>query len=498
MASQIVAMNNRLGSQERCQGGFLTAAVDNDSAGEADMTFLQEEASLTRVELLDYTVERHVNFEAEIHFPEDEGIVQVEHVGVHVSSSGVVAYGCVLDSVSDRTSGANISLDLISRVLADLKQDTSKLIDDLISSYQRSLLDLVMNGEANSGNRVKYTMLVAEAVTPCHAAELYLDKEDKENELKQVVGDTLAACDIVDGVLILGTSGMLYVLGAAGSMPEHRVLLEPILVAHLRLSSLSVFVRTYFSRTFQLDALLKDTQAVIDDYDCDPGNLTKIRNMLTVAGETVASLGEVRDFMHEMIIAMPVPPPPSQDDAGGAAQLLYGRLHVVHSHGTLKLRINDLRKNVQGCLHSIQGLREQTAMLAEKQQFKFQESMRANTKNLEQVCKANDRSSNSLQVMEVIMSGTLAFQLLDRLTGGWSMMDSDWGSAMQLVIYRTPFAWFLVNILFWAGVGCAPPPPPPPPPPALPSPFFFTRTALAPPPPPPPPARPRTLVLDQS
>ena len=32
------------------------------------------------VEILDYSVERHVNFEAEIHYPEDEGILQVEHI----------------------------------------------------------------------------------------------------------------------------------------------------------------------------------------------------------------------------------------------------------------------------------------------------------------------------------------------------------------------------------------------------------------------------------
>ena len=75
-SNQVVAMNNRLGSQERCQGGFLTAVMDDDSEGRRDMTFVQQGESLTRVQLLDFTLQEHINFEAEIHYPEDEGIVQ--------------------------------------------------------------------------------------------------------------------------------------------------------------------------------------------------------------------------------------------------------------------------------------------------------------------------------------------------------------------------------------------------------------------------------------
>ena len=67
----------------------------------------------------------------------------MEHVGVSVNSGGSVHYGCILHSVNDRVDGHNISLDLLARVLADLKQDTSQLIDDLISAYQRDLLHLV-------------------------------------------------------------------------------------------------------------------------------------------------------------------------------------------------------------------------------------------------------------------------------------------------------------------------------------------------------------------
>eukprot|EP01047_Picozoa_sp_COSAG01_P060739 COSAG01_NODE_7489_length_3188_cov_1.910651_4_plen_64_part_00 len=55
------------------------------------MHFEQEAGTdLTEVLLLDFYPETYVNFEAEVHFPEDEDIVQVEHMGVHVDHLGNV------------------------------------------------------------------------------------------------------------------------------------------------------------------------------------------------------------------------------------------------------------------------------------------------------------------------------------------------------------------------------------------------------------------------
>jgi hypothetical protein len=56
-SNQVAAMNQRLGSLDRCQGGFLTAVVDNDSEGKKDMTFVQQSESLTRVQLLDFSMQ---------------------------------------------------------------------------------------------------------------------------------------------------------------------------------------------------------------------------------------------------------------------------------------------------------------------------------------------------------------------------------------------------------------------------------------------------------
>ena len=90
-SNQVVALNDRLGSGERCQGGFLTALTDDTPDS---MHYQQaDDVDLTEVQLLDFSPETYVNFEAEVHFPEDEGIVQIENIGVHVDHHGNVAFG---------------------------------------------------------------------------------------------------------------------------------------------------------------------------------------------------------------------------------------------------------------------------------------------------------------------------------------------------------------------------------------------------------------------
>jgi len=70
------------------------------------------------VNILDYMLTRHINFEADIRLPEPDGVVQVEMFGVSVNSSGSVFYGMQVEAVMDRIRD-NISLDHLSRLLVD-------------------------------------------------------------------------------------------------------------------------------------------------------------------------------------------------------------------------------------------------------------------------------------------------------------------------------------------------------------------------------------------
>ncbi len=41
----------------------------------------------------------------------------------------------------------NVSLDLMSRLLMDIQNDSSRIIDSLVSEYQRSILDTIFYGD---------------------------------------------------------------------------------------------------------------------------------------------------------------------------------------------------------------------------------------------------------------------------------------------------------------------------------------------------------------
>ena len=99
-SNQIVALNERLGALDRCQGGLFTAMVDTNPT----KTKFEVPPGLTQVTILDYDFVHFINFEAEINYPEEDGIVQVENFGIHLNVDGTVLYGIKVEAIMERTS----------------------------------------------------------------------------------------------------------------------------------------------------------------------------------------------------------------------------------------------------------------------------------------------------------------------------------------------------------------------------------------------------------
>ena len=127
----VSSMMEKLGCQDRVQGGFFSDVIDSFPAEER----LETPSGLTGVRILEFDLLNFVNFEADIHFAEDEGIVQVENFGTHVRSDGFVLYGIKIEAIMDHGAD-NVSLDLMSRLLMDIQNDSTRIIDSLVSEYQ--------------------------------------------------------------------------------------------------------------------------------------------------------------------------------------------------------------------------------------------------------------------------------------------------------------------------------------------------------------------------
>ena len=92
-------------------------------------------------------------------------------------------------------------------------------------------------------------------------------------------------------------------------------------------------------------------------------------------------------------------------------------------------------------------LREMSSVVSESKMFMLNESVDLNTKQMCSLQDANERSAQSLMILQTIFGGILAFDILDRLTGNsWSVSNSAWFSSFyQSGIVDTPLLWFLVS-----------------------------------------------------
>eukprot|EP00949_MAST-11_sp_MAST-11-sp1_P000116 g116.t1 len=435
-SNQIVALNERLGALDRCQGGLFTAMVDKSPTD----TQFSVPPGLTQVTILDYDFVKFINFEAEINYPEEEGIVQIENFGMHLNVDGTIVYGVFIDAVLDRQCD-DISVDHLSRVLVDVHQDSSQIMNDLLSQYQRSLLDMIFMGDTAMRN--KFNCIMAEEVKPAVgkiSADDYIDKGDHENELKQVLGDIRAAHDLSkDDVVVVGRDGVLF--GGPSIMKHTR-----LIVAYVSLLCREIFIRSFFVRTFVLDDSLKKIRNLIVEYQRDPNNIERIRDRLNSASRDIILLQEVLAYLKESLDNMVVPPM-STDQVG---KRMFKVLDVGQMRTDTSMRCEDLVKLIHGAKNTLSTLQRMTDVINTKQLEDVFKNVESNTKFLVDASAANERSSASLEVMQIILAGGFAFDILDRISGGTlNIIVPAWVEDFFVKpIISVPFLFWFLNMVW--------------------------------------------------
>ena len=435
--NQIVKLNMKLGSNDRCQGGFFTPTVDTDSTNAT----CEIPAGLTNVSILDHDMTTFTNIEAQVHFPEDDGIVQVEHFGIHLRKDGTVVHGLMIESVMDRILD-NISLDNLARLLVDVHMDSSTILDSLLSDHQRDLLQTVFLG--NAERRDKINVIIAERIAPQQAADMYMDKDAFENELRQVLGDTHEAYDLSDrDVVITGSHGIL----VAGPNAKAQ---EPVMLMYLSIMSRDVFVHNVFNRIFMTDDILKLVRQMIKHHEEDPNSVATIRHTLAETSRDIILLEEILVYLKESI---------EQDESIHAipetesGRRLYKILGLKVMLADLTVRVADMRKILEAARKEIDGLRIMVDTVAESQALRVHEDIRGSSGEMLMQIKSNSKQGTSLYTMQFIFAGMLAFELLDRLTGEWSVVHTEWARSYIVDPFMNkPLVWFILSMCTWVGV----------------------------------------------
>ena len=511
-SNQMANLNDKLGSVERVQGGLFSAFMDDNPDG----TRFAHAVSSTghQVQILDYDLTEFVNFTADIFFEEDEGIIQIEEFGVSIQKDGSIMYGLQVESVLDRLHD-NISMDHLSRLLVDIIQDSSHVAHHLLSAYQRTMLNVLFADRPTL--RPKYRIIVCEdldpmmvsivyllfllflvvilvisivvqlmcrqavfliiwyfplssltcllslfsfllsPLSPLHykVADKYMDKEDFENELKQVIGNTRSGHDLGPReVIIFGRDGLV----VAGKRVER---LNDVLVAYSQLEARDLILRVFFRRIFQLDDVIKETRRLIVNYEKAPGSMRRTRTLLTKTERDLIILAQLLQYVTQSLEDLTPPPPPDPNDVG--AVTLADLIQYKRFRQNLSDRATDMFKNCEGLTTSMKALYMLTDANAEAEMFRMVQAQVTNGKNLEDTMKAGERSSSSLEVMNGILAGSLAFDLIDRLTTLYASFDHEeevlgttgakiaWQSFWTFWVWvaRIPGAWLVLNLVAW-------------------------------------------------
>ncbi|DAZ92527.1 TPA: hypothetical protein N0F65_012757 [Lagenidium giganteum] len=433
-SNQIVALNERLGSMDRCQGGLFTSLIDDRPTD----TQFEVPPGLTEVRILDYDPVRFINFEAEINFPEEDGIVQVENLGIHLNVDGTIFYGIRVDAILDKRSD-RISVDLLSRLLVDIHQDSSEIMDDLLSSYQSSLLEMVFLGDV--ANRAKFNMIMADHIEPFMPGLEYMDRGDYENELKQVLGDIHCAYDIgEDSVMIVGRDGML-IAGSAGKR------FEKVFISYFSLLCREIFLRSFFTRIFVLEERLKHIRKLIFQAKENPSHITDIRSLLNNATNDLILFTDTLGYLLESLEFVKIPH--KSPNATEEEEAIYGYLDLKKQHHDILTRARDLEKLVHGSKYELVNLRQMAEVLNTTQLEDIFKTVESNTKVLADSTSVTRKSGVALEMVHLLLAGSFAFTLLDRVPGGTlNAKAPTWVLEAFSMIIDTPFLFFVLNVLW--------------------------------------------------
>ena len=396
-ANEFSSLLDRFGVKTRNPGGRFTSAVDQSP----NRQLVQEYQGLTRVELLDYKSSQAVNFEAEIQFAEDDGVKQVEFIGIHLHTMGAIASGFRVEAIQNRLAD-DISCDLMSRMMVDAIQDTSRMLNDLLTASQRRFINTIYRGNAPS--RSKFCLIYADKADPSMQADCYKDGGEYENELRQVLGEIRHAKDIGKGgeIIIEGSEGMLIVGRRLRKYDRISVLYGEIM-------GMQAFMKNSFGRLSLLMGEVVRLQEALENGDQDPESFDKCRHLRNSVASDLAIVEEIVTYLDASLEHLSIPHEPLED----IGKILYEFVDIKGSIQALESQLDDIRKLVKGCRNSVNNLGREVRILQTKKERRAALSLDRNSKGMVQVSDANRRSTAVFGILHGVLGCSFGLLLLD-------------------------------------------------------------------------------------
>ncbi|NHJ47134.1 MAG: hypothetical protein FK733_05030 [Asgard group archaeon] len=436
--NQLSALNIKLDSFHHRRGHIVTAMQDNEPS---DLIFHDDGISC-KVIVEDFVPSEYVHFKAMLNFPEDEGIIQKEELSGFINSWGRVIYGAELVNVEGSDDGW-VSLDVLTRIIVDLTMDTSQMIDSLLTEYQRNLLNLIYSDEADK--RTKFIVIFAEdiSVRP-ESPQGFFDGEELQNELEQILDVLQKVESLGDGYFFSGQFGEIVVT-----------------------SNFRDYEQTYMERSFSsaIQIFLDDYSAVIwhlwdesklieKDIDMamlgDVTSLTTAQDWITSASSDAIMLHDILAYLRDSISEF-VSELADEDPKRVLTDPLIKELTKIQNDSLITTkRVNDTQKVIQGLETKMSALRDFSNALAERHMRRISDSMAQNTKSMMQMTESNNRASDALSIIELILAGSVIIEIVLMFFGEYAIPDL-WPDALGLSSYGGLIV-IAITVVLWIGV----------------------------------------------
>jgi len=94
-------------------------------------------------------------------------------------------------------------------------------------------------------------------------------------------------------------------------------------------------------------------------------------------------------------------------------------------------------------------LRELTSAASEQKMFTLNEKLEINSGKLIELNEANEKSAACLYLIVVAVSAQIAWGILDRFTGDWTVVNSDWMLGIYEGLVKSAYMWFMISLFLW-------------------------------------------------
>ncbi len=436
--NQLSALNIKLDSFHHRRGHIVTAHKD-DAPGE--MIFHDDGISC-KVIVENFVPSEYVSFRAMLNYPEEEGIIQKEELSGYINAWGRVIYGANVVEVE----GTNewVSLDLLTRIIVDLTMDTSQMIDSLLTEYQRNLMDLVFMGE--SAKRTKFILLLAEDISVRHEnPQDYFDGEELQNELEQVIGFLKSIESINGGYCFDGDLGLIVVT------PDFKAV-EQQYVERSFSQAIRIFLDDYSAIIWHLWDESKNIEQDIDKAMLgDITSLTQAQNWITRASSDAIMLHDILAYLRDSIAEF-VNEITEKDPSRIETDPLIQELRAIQNDSLITTkRVNDTQKVIQGLESKMVALRDFSNALAEKHMRRISDSMAQSQKSMTQMTESNNRASDALSIIELILAGSVIIDIVLLLVGEYAIPDWTWLGDLFASGYGSIIV-LGITVILWIGV----------------------------------------------